>query len=128
MTKHNNFAALLGSAHAAGMAAGNAAKPHAMIVGEPTTLLGNQIDHSKPTYYVPDGVCGFAWITVRPGTSSFARWLVKNGHARKAYRGGVDIWVHQFGQSMERKQAYAYAYAKVLNEAGITAYSESRMD
>jgi len=29
---------------------------------------------------------------------------------------------------MQRKKAYARAYAKVLNEAGVDAYADSRMD
>ena len=31
--------------------------------------------------------CGCSWITVSPGNSSFARWLLKEGHARKASSG-----------------------------------------
>ena len=30
-----------------------------MVVGTPTTPLGNDIDYSKETYYVADGLCGF---------------------------------------------------------------------
>ena len=46
----------------------------------------------------------------------------------RSYYGGVDIWVGEFNQSMERKEACAAAMARVLNEAGIKAYSMSRMD
>lgn len=79
-------------------------------------------------YIVPDGPCGFAWVIVKPGTSSFARWLVRTNRGSKAYRGGVQIWVSDFNQSMERKSAYADAFAKVLQQAGIECYSDSRMD
>ena len=44
-------------AHNAGMAAGNGCTPTPMVVGQPTTPLGNDIDYSKETYYVADGVC-----------------------------------------------------------------------
>ena len=119
---------LIAEAHEAGMAAGNAAAPTPMVVGTPTTPLGSDIDYTKKTYYVADGVCGFAWVTVRPGNSKMAKTLVARGMANKAYGGGVSVWVHQFNQSMQRKEAYAYAFADVLRNAGIRAYANSRMD
>ena len=33
--------------------------PTPMVVGTPTTPLGDDIDYSKDTYYVADGLCGF---------------------------------------------------------------------
>jgi hypothetical protein len=118
---------LYARAHAAGMAAGEAARPTPMVVTEHR----NPLDDSSPVIrtYAPvmSGVCGFAWVTVRPATSSFARYLKARGH-RRGYEGGIQIWVGEFGQSMERKEAYARAFAAVLREAGITAYAASRMD
>jgi endonuclease YncB( thermonuclease family) len=100
--------------------AGEALTPRPMTVSEGA---GGQ------SWYVSDGVCGFAWVTVSPGNSSFAKWLVKNGYARKAYEGGVCHWVSAFGQSMERKEAYARAMADMLrSELGVKAYPGSRMD
>ena len=29
--------------------------------------LGDDIDYTKETYYVADGMCGFAWINIKPG-------------------------------------------------------------
>ena len=43
-----------------------ACTPTPMMVGEPTTPLGNDIDYSKDTWLVNDGVCGFAWINIKP--------------------------------------------------------------
>lgn len=92
----------------------------------------NMLDDSSPVekqWFVPSGVCGFAWVIIKPGTSSFAKWLVKNEHARPDnYYGGVCHYVSEFGQSMEKKEAYAHAFAQVLSGAGIRAYSNSRMD
>lgn len=119
---------LFAKAHAAGMAAGNASVPTPMIVGTPTTLFGDVIDTTKKTYFVEGGVCGFASVIVKPATSSFARWLAKTGKGRKHYYGGLNIWVSGFGQSLTRKEAYASAFARVLNDAGIKAYVDSRMD
>ena len=28
--------------------------------------LGDDIDYTKDTYYVADGMCGFAWINIKP--------------------------------------------------------------
>jgi hypothetical protein len=121
--KVQSFEALASAAHAAGMAAGIAAQPVPMGVGQPMP------DGSvRLIDVVPDGPCGFAWITIRPGNSSFAIWAKKRRLASPAYKGGVSIWVSQFGQSLERKSAYADAYAAVLQGAGIKAYSGSRMD
>lgn len=128
LARYASFETLVAAAHAAGLAAGEAVRPTPMIVGSPSTPLGNDIDPAKPTYYVADGACGFAWIKVVPGGSSFARWLVKTGRARAAYNGGVQIWVSEFGQSLGRKSAYSAAYAAVLAEAGIRCWGESRMD
>lgn len=120
---------LIKQAHTAGMKAGNAAAPTPMIVGTPTELFGNDIDPTKKTYYVSEGVCGFAWVNVKPANGKTAKELVAQDMARKdSYYGGVTVWVHQFNQSMVRKEAYARAFANVLETAGVRAYAQSRMD
>ena len=50
-------------------------------------------------WHAPEGVCGFAWVKVSPGNSSFAKWLVKNKMARKGYYGGVEINISDFRRS-----------------------------
>jgi Fe-S oxidoreductase len=81
------------------------------------------------TWIVEDGVCGFAWINVKPAYSAVAKALVAAGLARKdGYEGGVTVWVSDYNQSITRKEAYARAFAKVLQDAGIRAYASSRMD
>jgi hypothetical protein len=40
----------------------------------------------------------------------------------------VSIWIRRFGQSLQRKEACAYAAAEVLREGGINAHAGSRMD
>jgi hypothetical protein len=116
-------------AHFAGMKALASCTPVPMVVGSPSTPLGNDIDPSKPTYFVSDGVCGFAWVNVKPGNSKFAKWLKANGLGRTdSYYGGVTVWASEGGQSLAKKEAYAYAFAEVLNKYGIKAYANSRMD
>lgn len=122
-------AALYARAVEAGRAAAEKCHPTPMLVGSPSTPLGNDIDFSQPTYLVNDGACGFAWVIVRPGNSTFANWLKKQGHARPdSYYGGVNIWIGDYHQSMALKEAHARAMAEVFREAGVSAYSSSRMD
>ncbi len=80
--------------------------------------------------YAPilDGVCGFAYITIKPATGAFVRWLKSQGIGHKAYYGGWEISVREYGQSMERKEAHARAAAQYLSDHGIKASYYSRMD
>lgn len=119
--RYSQFAEWWREAHAAGVAAGNAVTPTPMIVRD--TVRGITYEP------IADGVCGFAWVVLHPATSSFARWAAKVHQCRKEYGGGLClVRVHQFNQSMTRKEAYAQAFAKVLQSHGLQAYSHSRMD
>lgn len=130
------WAALHKEAVANGLASMNQCKPTPMIVGTPTTPFGNEIDYDQQHWFVPGGVCGFAWITVDPGTHGFARWAKAQGLGHKGYYGGTQIHVHEhltglsgpLVQSMELKEAFARGYAETLREAGIKAYAQSRID
>lgn len=117
------------AAEAAGLAAGAAASPTPMIVGE-AIGLSDEIDYSKRIHYVPEGACGFAWVYA-PGGSSFVRALAKAGvKLSKNYPVGATVkWVGEFGQSIDRKEAYASAFAQSLRGAGVEqVYSQSRLD
>lgn len=129
--KYAAFEAAYGKAVAAGQAAGEAAKPRAMMVVEHSNPLdANSLP--KRMWHEPEGMCGFAWVNVSPGNAPFANWLKKQKLARKAYGGGVDIWISDFGQSVERKEACANAMAKVLKEElgsnSLSIYASSRLD
>lgn len=121
------YAALAAKADAAGKAAAEALTPTPMIVGEAKSLFTDEIDYSKPTYYVAGGVCGFAWVWLK-GNTGFGRWAKAQGIASKGYPNGLNIRASGYGQSYEKKLAYAQGYAAVLTEAGITAYAEGRLD
>ena len=116
-------------AHQAGMVAGTGHTPEPMYLVE----RENPFDDNSPVIHayepVMDGVCGFAWVNVKPGTSRFARWIRNTNHGRSDdYYGGTTVWVRYFNQSYERKLAYAEAFAEVLKEAGIRAYAHGRLD
>ena len=119
---------LLEKAHLMGMDAGRLVGVTPMVVGSPSTPLGNDIDYSKKTYFVEGGVCGFVGVVIKPARGKFVSYLKKLGMGYKHYYGGWYVSVREFGQSLTRKEAYAEAFAKVLGEAGMRCYVDSRMD
>ena len=74
--------------------------------------------------------CGFAWVKVEvKGSTKMGRALKAVGFKR-AWDGGMDFW-NPSGhgtQSMDVKEAGAYAYAEVLRGHGIACYARSRVD
>lgn len=122
------WAALWREATEAGEAAAAACTPEPMIVVERANVLDDSSPIVKQYAPVMGGVCGFAWISVRPGNCSFARWLSKTGRGHKGYYGGWEVSVSGYGQSYEKKLAHAQAAAKVLAAAGIKAYGTGRLD
>jgi hypothetical protein len=123
-----DFQDLYKRAHQAGLNAAVSEKVQPMIVGTPKSIFSNEIDETKPTYFVEDGSCGFGEIVIKPGNSRFANWLKKNNIASTRYGGGVSVWVSEFGQSYQRKMAYAQAFSEVLRKADINAFATGRLD
>lgn len=120
---------LFARAQKAGRIAAEAVVPQPMYVVQHE----NPLDDSSPIVkaYAPvmSGVCGFAWVIIKPGNGSFARHLKKLGLARPSqYYGGVMVSVFDYGQSYEKKRAHAAAFASVLREAGIRAINMDRLD
>lgn len=125
----SEMAVLYSDAHIAGMTAVAGLNIAPMVVVEHS----NPFDDSSEVvnrWVVPDGPCGFAWITISPANSRLARWLVSRGLARKnTYEGGVTFYVHDFNQSLAKKETYAHAFAKVFRDAGFSrVWAHSRMD
>ncbi len=118
--QYNDFVKIYNAADLAGSIAARNCLPTAMVVTQ----------NGKPIEVVNDGVCGFAWVNIKPGNSGFAKFLKNNGYARKDdYYGGVTVWVSGYNQSMQKKEAYAGAFARSLRDAGFDrVYSMSRMD
>lgn len=110
---------ILSEAHKLGMEAGNRVIPTPMAVVDTA---------ANKAFYVSDGVCGFAWISIHPANCSIARTAKKLYGARTSSRGGMQIWVNHFGQSLARKEAYAQAFAYHLTEMGVKAYAGSNID
>ena len=118
-----NAQELYTQARAAGLAAAQAAQVAPMVVQQCRGLFDPTIVRQ---HVVSDGVCGFASVIIK--NIKFANALKKMGLGRKNYGGGYALSVQDFNQSLTRKEAYAHAFAAVLNDHGITAYTDSRMD
>jgi hypothetical protein len=128
-----NYEELWAKAVKAGQDAVKACTPVPMVVQE-VDLFDTPIPGSRPEF-VADGVCGFAWVKVRPANSPFAKWLKTVPRTdeylephKDDYAGGITIWVTVGNQSMQRKEAYAEAMAKVLSDNGLNAHAETRLD
>lgn len=131
MAKKPDFQAIYDSAVQAARKAVSECVPTPMIVGEAAGPFSNEFKPGAQLHYVPDGVCGFAWVTI-PGNTSFGRWAKQAGVARPGYPSGLQIsafkMVPQINQSLTKGEAAAHAAAKVLREAGVDACAGSRID
>lgn len=125
MTINHEHHELFQRAYAAGMDALNAATPTAIIVTQ-SDIFGRPVEGAKQ-YRIDEGCCGFAWVRIK-GNTGFARSMKSLGLFRKAWDRGYEFWVSEGGQSVERKEAFARAFAKVLRDGGVDAYADSRLD
>lgn len=127
-TQERKFQILYNEARIAGLEAGKLQRVIPMVVSQHVNLLDDRTPITE-SYFVESGVCGFAWINIRPANCGFANWCRKKGLGKTSgYQGGLNLFVHDFGQSLQRKEAFAHAFAEVLSKAGITAYGNSRID
>jgi hypothetical protein len=115
-------------------AAVRACRPKAIIVGSPSTPLGNDVDPNQQTWYVEGGVCGYAAVVIKPARGSLVTLLKQRNVGRKSYYGGWDVASWEFAPSIRRDQSYeracaaAGAAAAVLRSYGINAGVDSRID
>jgi hypothetical protein len=100
-------------------------------------LENARVAASKATnaYIVDNGEnpmgCGFAWLTVKVRGNTKVGKLLKEFGFKKPFDGtGLRLWnpSGSLTQDMDAKVAGAYAYAKVLNEAGIESSVGYRLD
>lgn len=126
-TEEENLA-LYQNAHKAGLAAMKKVVPQPMIVQERL----HPMDDNSPVvkeYYVEGGVVGMVFVNIKPGTSSFARFLRKNNIARTDdYRGGVTFMTLEGGQSLAWNEGYANGFTTYLRHRGIHAIYQLHVD
>jgi len=129
----NKFEIAFAEAKEAAKQAFDECQPVPMVVGEPSTPFGNDVDMNKPVHFVADGVCGFAWVNVyadrrKPEGKALKEAGVKWDDYRKAFSIWADNFVPGAGQGMQRKAAACQAAARVFREHGYRAYADERID
>lgn len=103
----------------AAKAAHASCKPHPVIFGQAKDLFSNE--------FVPgteercdDGVCGVAYMTIRPARGPFVAWMKKNRKGDSGVYGGWTISPYDLDpslsrtQSMERKEAAMRAAREIF--------------
>lgn len=120
-----DFQKIWDEANEAGRKAAEACTPRPMVVQQVNPITGEVIKTYEP---ITEGACGFAYVKIRPANAPLARWLKAQNKGFKAYNGGWDVSIHDYGQSWERKAAHAAAAAMVLKRHGIDAFAHDRMD
>jgi|SRR5215204_5116657 len=117
--RDSEYRAVYERAREAGLEAGRQHTPTPMLVTQHT----NPLDDTSPieTMYPPvmGGICGTAYLAVRPGNSGFARFLKREHRAFARYYGGVMMSINDYGQSFECAMAHASAMARVINDSGV---------
>jgi len=104
-------------AHRRGMKAGQACRPRPVkmqATADPWDPQAAVIDE----WDEPEGACGFAWVVLPPGW--LTDWLLETGLGTETNQ-GVVLPVPFFGQSYERKLAYARTVARYLTKLRIPA-------
>jgi hypothetical protein len=99
-------------------------KAHAEALPDPMTVVN---EDSRQRWFVSEGACGFGRVRFA-GNTAFGRWAKKTGRAHAWTKGLSHSTNYNGSQSIDRADAAARAFAKVLNAYGIDAYGESVMD
>ncbi|MCJ2187883.1 DUF6883 domain-containing protein [Novosphingobium beihaiensis] len=73
---------------------------------------------------IEEGECGSAYILVADARRGFARWLINEGRGDRHHKGGAAISCQMASQSVERAEAYAKAFARVLALNGVPSSVE----
>lgn len=160
MTTKNETAkwtAALEAAHTAGLAAVAATTPTPLVVVQRANPFDDSSAIVRQYAPIPDGVCGFGWVEFRPergGESRrFVNWVLKqyadtrerinewdkakrarlwgNSFSHDSYTQSYHLNIWDFNQSYEKKTAYASAFARSLQTAGIeglTVRGTGRLD
>ena len=125
---------ILVEASEAAEAAVKACTPQAIIVGSPSTPLGNDVDPNQKTWFIEGGVCGFASVVIKPARGNIVAELKKRKIGSAHYGGGYSFSSWQLAPSIRQDQSYERACAaakgavEVLKSYGINAYVDARID
>lgn len=112
-----------------------ACKPIPMIVGQAESIFSNRIVPGTEEI-VNDGVCGFAWVNIKPARGDFVKQLKMRNIGNKGVYGGYTISFyeicskHRGSQSMQRKEAACRAFVENIKfyYPNLKIWVESRLD
>ncbi len=90
---------------------------HDAVLPTPMVLEGFEV--------IEEGEYGTACIVIKDARKGFARWLINTGQGERFYRGGAAIFSSRLSQSVERAEAYALSFARVLALNGVPAEVET---
>lgn len=97
--------------------------------GKEVIPIPMQVIGSDQSFVVEGGVCGFAWIEIRPARGPLVTYLKKSGQGYYSEYNRCYIYnIFHFGQSMTRKEAMADRMAEYLRKCGYNVYAGSRLD
>jgi len=110
-------------------------KPIPMIVGQAANLFSNEIVPGTEEF-VEDGVCGFAWVNVKPARGPLIKYCKENNIGRNGVYGGWSISSYDISrrvghsQSMQRKESACRAFVNVIKsyEPNMKIWVETRLD
>jgi hypothetical protein len=115
--------------------------PTPIIVGSPSTPLGNDVDPNQKTWFVEGGVCGFATVVLESGRTGFAQWILAERENKLGAKWwsfgrsrGVGLYTFErygfadAGQSYERKRFIASRMASYLRSKGYECWVDARVD
>lgn len=108
--------------------------PTPMVVGQSSLFSGGIIPGTEEV--VPDGVCGFAWINIKPARGPLVKFLKERGYGNRGVYGGYTLSFYEIcpsrrgSQSMEKKIAACRAFVEVVKKyfPEMNIRVESRMD
>lgn len=109
--------------------------PTPMVIGRSSGLFANDIIPGTEEV-IEDGVCGFAWIRIKPARGPLVKWLKSQDKGSLGVYGGWRVSPYDFNprlgysQSMQRKEAAMKAACEVLKVyyPNSKIWVESRMD
>lgn len=94
-------------------------------------LAEHKANNPDCPYGEPIYPCGFAWVTIPCDLrSKEAKAMQAAGFEKRMFGRGFEVYnpADHSGQNVDAKSAGAQAYADVLNQHGITAYAQDRLD
>lgn len=135
METNMNWQDIFNEAQQAAEKAFDECKPIPMVIGQAKDLFSNEIVPGTEEF-VADGVCGFAWVNIKPARGPFVKFLKQNNLGRNGVYGGWTISMYDisrragYSQSMQRKEAACRAFVQVIKNYApdMSIWMESRMD